>query len=76
MNHLLAPRYPELITQLDAAFALTERLDTEYPDNSYEEGVLDTLRWLLGEGAAPLDLALLADPAPADATPCADLRSL
>lgn len=31
--------------------------ETEYPDNTYEEGVLDTLNWLIGCGyAAPLDV--------------------
>ncbi|MBL0576323.1 hypothetical protein JD491_01495 [Aeromonas caviae] len=60
MPHYCDPNYDEVLTQLDAAYTLTDRLGSEYPDNSYEEGVLDTLRWLLGEGTAPLDLALLA----------------
>ena len=31
--------------------------ETEYPDNTYEEGVLDTINWLIGCGyVAPLDV--------------------
>ncbi len=30
--------------------------ETEYPDNTYEEGVLDTINWIVSLGhAAPLD---------------------
>jgi len=55
-------RHADVITQLDLAHLLTERLGTEYPDNSYEEGVLDTLNWVLGLGAAPLDPELAIQP--------------
>ena len=31
--------------------------ESEYPDNTYEEGVLDTINWLIGGGyVAPLDV--------------------
>ena len=31
--------------------------ESEYPDNTYEEGVLDTINWLIGCGyVAPLDV--------------------
>ena len=61
MPHYCKPSYEEVLTQFNAAFTLTDRLGSEYPDNSYEEGVFDALCWLLGEGAAPLDLELLAE---------------
>ena len=41
---------------------LADADESEYPDNTYEEGVLDTLNWLIGAGhAAPLDIDLYQD---------------
>ena len=54
----------QVLAQLALAEALTEQNGTEYPDNSYEEGVLDALNWLLNNGqgaAAPLDIDLYQD---------------
>lgn len=47
----------EVLQQRALAERLTELADTEYPDNTYEEGVLDTLNWLLSSrpSSAPLD---------------------
>ena len=48
----------EVLQQRSLAERLTELADTEYPDNTYEEGVLDTLNWLLSSrpSSAPLDI--------------------
>lgn len=54
----------QIIEQIVLAEVLTEQEDTQYPDNTYEEGVLDALNWILlgGNGAAaPLDIDLYQD---------------
>lgn len=47
----------DVIQQRNLAAKLADRDESEYPDNTYEEGVLDTLRWLMSAvpTSAPLD---------------------
>lgn len=53
----------EVMVQVLLAERLQELGDSEYPDNTYEEGVADTIRWLIqaSAGAQPIDVDLYQD---------------
>lgn len=53
----------EVMVQAILAERLQELGDSEFPDNTYEEGVADTLRWLIqtSASAAPIDVDLYPD---------------
>jgi hypothetical protein len=56
MNELFQARVTEgdIAAQLQQAEQLIDLNGTDYPDATYEEGVLDALKWIAGLAPAPL----------------------
>lgn len=56
MNDLFLTRVTEgdIADQLARAEQLIDLHGTDYPDGTYEEGVIDALKWIAGMVPAPL----------------------
>lgn len=46
----------DVVAQLRRAEQLIESQGTDYPDATYEEGLIDALKWIAGFISAPLTL--------------------
>jgi len=52
---IISPSEAEIENTLSDCAEIVDTVGTKYPGMAYEQGISDTIRWILGEDTNPMD---------------------